>query len=100
MQCPFIYANGKRCKGYVKFMKLIKANIELKLDENGKIIGFHITPNHRYHVHLYCSEKGSHSGAGRQHDWRMKVWWNDLPEEFIEEFEKIQKPFEEDLRWL
>ncbi|MCK4377686.1 MAG: hypothetical protein KAV97_05695 [Actinomycetia bacterium] len=86
MKCPFIYANGKQCNGYIHQIEIIKTDICITLDNDNNIEGFDFYPS-RYHVHLYCSEKGDHSGAMRQHDERMKIWYSDLPDSIIENIE-------------
>lgn len=86
MQCPFVYSTGKRCKGYIKSLELIKVNLHIELSEDDKVTSISFNPP-RYHVHLYCSEKGNHAGTMRPHSEQLKVWWNDLPKEIKEQIE-------------
>lgn len=87
MKCPFVYSNGKECDGYVKELKIIKANIRIYLTQDNRVtdINFY-TP---YHVHLYCSKKGNHAGYRRLDPPEMKIWFNELPEEIQEQILRI-----------
>jgi len=75
MRCPFTYSNGRKCKGYIRKIKLIKVNLEIELSEDGKITDIFCIPSD-YHVHLYCSQKGNHAGFARRDSEQMKCWWN------------------------
>jgi hypothetical protein len=78
MQCPFVYANKKRCNGYINQIKVIKANIEFVIDEKDNIKLTSLNSN--YHVHLYCSKKEGHAGCHKQPPEIMKLWFNKLPD--------------------
>jgi hypothetical protein len=87
MPCPFVYANGKKCGGYIKQVEFIKCGVVFTLNQNGDIISVGVeTP--RYHVHLYCSEKEGHGGI-RGHSEQMKVWYDDLPKELVEKIDNL-----------
>jgi len=90
MRCPFTYSNGRKCKGYVKTIKLIKVNVEIDLSEDGKIIDISLERSD-YHVHLYCSEKGNHAGYGRRDSEQMKCWWSPSLEELWGQINKMVK---------
>ena len=89
MKCPFVYANGKNCKGYVESLKIVKPNVIVTLNENGKVIGISIEP--KYHVHLKCSEKDNHAGCMSPDSEQMKIWYNDLPEDLRKQIEWSKK---------
>lgn len=77
MKCPFVYANGKNCQGYINNLELPKADVSVILNDIGDIQGIFVSP--RYHVHLHCSLKGNHAGHSRSCPDSMKVWFGDLP---------------------
>lgn len=76
--CPFVYANGKVCTGHIIRIEAYKADVQWELDKQGEW-EFAFSP--RSHYHLYCSEKGSHSGWKQEDDSRMKFYLNELPDE-------------------
>ena len=85
MRCPFVYGNGKKCNGHIDQLEINKADISIGLNEKGEILGVSIKS--RYHVHLYCSERGNHAGYIRPHSDKMKVFYQDLPEEMRNKLE-------------
>jgi hypothetical protein len=75
--CPFVYANGEKCRGHVVRVEAYRANLAWALDRNGQW-AFGYSP--RSHYHVTCSEKGNHAMGGDD-DPRMKFFWDTLPEE-------------------
>jgi hypothetical protein len=74
--CPFTYANGKRCSGHIVRIAAFKADVEWSQKPDGQ---WEISVGDpRSHYHLYCSEKNSHAGAGR--DDALKYYLSQLPE--------------------
>ena len=76
--CPFIYGNGRRCGGSIVRVEAYKADLVWTLDARG-IWGFDFRPRSNYH--LFCSEKGSHSGYARPDSDRMKFYYDELLDE-------------------
>lgn len=76
--CPFVYANGKSCRGEVVRVEAYKADVAWEQNSEGE---WEMSASPRTHFHLFCSEKGNHAGYQRQDDPRMKLWGRDLPEE-------------------
>jgi hypothetical protein len=76
--CPFTYANGKKCTGYITHVEAYKCDVSWSQDDDGKWQPSEIWP--RSHYHLFCSEKGNHAGYQRGDDWRLKFYLNQLPD--------------------
>lgn len=75
--CPFVYANGRACSGYIERVEAYKADLSWTEDADG---GWRLSwGKPRSHYHLFCSEKGNHAGYKRQDDPRMKVHFRQLP---------------------
>ena len=74
--CPFVYADGRRCSGYIVRIEGYKADLYWRADAAGWSFGF----QPRSHYHLFCSEKGNHAGFRRQDSHAMKFWFDQLPE--------------------
>jgi hypothetical protein len=74
--CPFIYKNGRKCKGHI---------VEIGLFCWG-----------RCHYHLYCSAKGNHAGI-QPDDPRMKFYLDQLPEQIRENI-LDPNPFPDDVK--
>lgn len=80
--CPFVYADGKPCDGHIVRVEAYKADPVWYLRKNGC---WSIDVDRlRSHLHIFCSEKGDHSGPRRQTDPRMKYWPDQLPDELRE----------------
>jgi hypothetical protein len=77
--CPFVYANGKSCTGYVTRVEAYKADISWYQRTDGSWKFDWDRP--RSHFHLFCSEKGNHAGAYSGDDPRMKFYLDQLPDE-------------------
>ena len=75
--CPFVYADGRHCEGHVVRVEVYKADDAWAFDES-KGWSFEFFP--RSHFHVFCSEKGNHSGNRRRDDARLKFYFDDLPE--------------------
>lgn len=75
--CPFVYADGRRCKGHIVRIEAYKADLTWLADADGRW-SFGFQP--RSHYHLFCSEKGNHAGFRRQDPGAMKFWFDHLPE--------------------
>lgn len=74
--CPFVYANGKRCPGKIIRVERYKVNAVWTPDENGNwSLGLYGGT----HFHLFCSLKENHAGYKKNDDPRMKCWESDLP---------------------
>jgi hypothetical protein len=60
--CPFVYAKGKRCTGYITHVEAYKADLSWSPDkETGEWTLSTGSP--RSHYHLFCSAKGNHASA-------------------------------------
>jgi len=75
--CPFVYADGQPCGGHIARIEAYKADLEWTCREDGDWTFRFGRP--RSHFHLYCSEKGDHSGQLRPSDPRMKFYADELP---------------------
>lgn len=82
LDCPFVYANGKRCKGKIVRVKVWHCTVEWDVVDDEVII------DPGTHVHLYCSEKGDHAGWARKPKWPMRSWAHELPDYIKEELRK------------
>ena len=78
IQCPFVYASGKKCTGHVARVEVYKADISWVGQPDGTW-GFAFDP--RSHFHLFCSERDNHAGYARRDDERMKFYADTLPKE-------------------
>jgi hypothetical protein len=79
--CPFVYARGKRCTGHIVRVEAYKADLWWDF-KDGRWIFSYGRP--RSHFHLFCSEKGNHSGwVGPDND-QMKFYGDQLPDELVE----------------
>ena len=76
--CPFVYAEGKPCTGEIERIEVYQADIKWSRTPDGT---WELDWYPRSHYHLFCSQKGSHSGWAKSDDPRMKFHWNELPEE-------------------
>lgn len=79
IQCPFIYANGRRCTGSVNRIEAYKADVLWELKGDRWEFGW----DPRSHYHLFCSEKGNHAGYARSDSDKMKFYFDQLPEEVL-----------------
>jgi hypothetical protein len=79
LQCPFVYASGKRCSGHVVSVEAYKADVAWTPQPDGSWAASIGEP--RSHYHIVCSEKGNHAGTVRADDSRMKFYFNQLPPE-------------------
>ena len=78
MRCPFVYSDRRQCKGHIVGVEIIRSDLYVSITEDDRVKAVSISP--RYHVHLYCSEKGDHAGVKREHSEQMKMWYKELPE--------------------
>ena len=62
-------------------MEAYKAGLYWSLQTDGSW-AFDFDPHS--HFHLFCSEKGDHTGPRRRDDPRMKFFGNELPEELMQ----------------
>lgn len=77
--CPFVYANGRRCSGHVVTVEVYKADLRWT---HGKDGAWRFSwDNPRSHFHVFCSEKGNHSGFRRPDSDQMKFHFDTLPAE-------------------
>jgi len=76
--CPFVYANNKRCSGRITRVEAYRGDLAWALNQNGRW-EFGWGPP-RSHFHLFCSLKEDHSGFKRPADYRMKCYFDELPE--------------------
>ncbi len=74
--CPFVYADGHRCSGFIVRVAAYEADVEWYLDEQGRWT-LSVTPNRHYQ--LFCSEKGNHAGL-QSDSTQLKFRPQDLPE--------------------
>ena len=75
--CPYRYAEGKKCPGYITHTVMYKADLEWSINESGQwTLNF---TQARSHVHLSCSEKGNHAGYRKPDDAQMKFYPDKLP---------------------
>jgi hypothetical protein len=89
IRCPFVYADGKRCTGEIKRIEVYKADITWELQPDG---AWEFAWYPRSHYHLFCSEKGSHSGWAKRDDPRMKFYFSGLPKEVRAVLDACSKP--------
>ena len=76
--CPFVYANGRRCSGHTTHVEAYKCDVSWTPDADGK---WRPSVNEaRSHYHLFCSEKGNHTGSFRSDNTQMKCHRNELPD--------------------
>ena len=75
--CPFVYANGKICTGHITRFEMYHARMRWENNEDDWVFSF----QEGTHYHLYCSEKGNHAGFKKGDDYRMKFWYDQLPDE-------------------
>jgi len=68
MQCPFVYASGRRCAGTVR---QARAYGKHRFFEAGDIHDIK-------KVRLWCSEKDDHAGFGREGKERMEFYPDEL----------------------
>ena len=80
--CPFVYADGRKCKGHIIKVEAYKADLEWEFEKlyqrkwsGATLWKFSFGP--RSHYHLFCSEKGNHAGPGRED--RLKYRFSELP---------------------
>ena len=76
--CPFVYADGRCCRGRVTRIATFKADIEWREAADG---AWQFYWADRTHYHLFCSERGNHSGVKKNDDERMKFYYRELPPE-------------------
>jgi hypothetical protein len=74
--CPYVYARGRKCTGYVVKVAAFNADIEWRFND-GEWKFSAGCPKSHYHV--YCSEKGNHAGAIG--DDALKFYFQNLPEQ-------------------
>jgi len=86
MDCPFVYANGKKCKGKIERIEAYHCACVWDPD-TGEVAIF---PGS--HFHLFCSLKGNHAGYLRRDDERMKFWPQGLPDEIAKKLIGIGCP--------
>ncbi len=66
--------------GTIVRIEAYKADIEWEYANDGTW-QFGFSP--RSHCHLFCSEKGNHAGYKRQDNYKMKFYFDQLPEEIL-----------------
>jgi hypothetical protein len=76
IQCPFVYAKGRRCPGHFTHVEAYKCDVSWSPDGDGKWKPSIGEP--RSHYHLFCSEKGNHAGALKPDDSRLKFYGDRL----------------------
>jgi hypothetical protein len=76
--CPFVYAKGRKCPGYITHVEAYKCDVSWGQDADGNWRP-HVQEV-RSHYHLFCSERGSHAGIGLPDNGRMKFYLNELPD--------------------
>ena len=80
--CLCVDANGRRCTGHVVRIEAFKAEIldwTRRPDGSWKFNAH----NPRLDYHIYCSEKGIHTGTGRQDAAALKFYASELPKELL-----------------
>ena len=78
--CPYVYASGKTCSGHVVGIEAYKADVSWTLCDGSWTFDF----SPRSHYHLTCSEKGNHTGFGREDSDQMKFYLEELPTELAQ----------------
>jgi hypothetical protein len=81
--CPFVYADGRRCNGYVARVEAYKADVTWDLAA-GRID----VARPRSHYHLFCTEKGNHAGTRRQD--ALKYYPDQLPEPLLRAMDALE----------
>jgi len=76
--CPFVYANGRKCAGYITKVEAYKADLSWDRQADGTWKFDWRWP--RSHYHVFCSLKGNHAGYDRPDDGRMKFYLDKLPD--------------------
>ncbi len=77
--CPYLYARGQQCAGHIVRVEAYKADLQWVHDASGNWT--FVCGEPRSHYHLFCSEKGNHSGSMRADNDQMKRFFGDLPVE-------------------
>jgi hypothetical protein len=77
--CPYLSPNGQRCPGHIVRVEALNADLSWALRENGDWKLNHSQPRSQYH--LYCSERGDHSGDKRPE--QMKRYLSRLPDDLM-----------------
>ena len=90
--CPFVYANGKKCAGYIERVEAYKADIEWAVDADGKWVFRVGAP--RSHYHVFCSAKNNHAGWMRPDNYQMKFYLNDLPDTLAAAMTEAERHYE------
>jgi hypothetical protein len=84
IQCPFVYATGKRCEGEV--VRIERYHVTAVWEPPTWQVGVHDVGTH---FHVFCSLKGDHTGTrGRS---RLRYLGTELPKEL----QRIVYPGEE-----
>jgi len=75
-ECPFVYANGKKCGGFV-----FKWRVYGKTQRNGRV-----RPEHVRKIRLWCTEKNDHAGILHTFEakTRMEFYPDQLPDHLYE----------------
>jgi hypothetical protein len=71
LPCPFVYAKGRKCKGNIIRVEAYRADLTWTLKQDGSW-RFDWQPG--THFHMFCSEKGNHSGYIVPDSEQMKSW--------------------------
>jgi len=79
LPCPFVYANGKRCKGHVRRVRAYG-----RAGRNGLI-----RPEKVRKYRFWCTEKDDHAGmpgGGYEGKIRMEFYPDQVPTEYLDAF--------------
>ena len=72
-----MYADGRRCSGYVVRIEAYKADLAWTVRPQS---GWSLNLRLRSHFHVFCSRKGNHAGLRRHDASTMKFYYDQLPE--------------------
>jgi hypothetical protein len=70
--CPFLYANGKRCKGTVVRVEQYRVTVGWSYDEDGAWTLDWGEDGRGTHFHLFCN-------AVSEHNPPVKLWPREMP---------------------
>lgn len=76
--CPFVYADGHKCKGHIVRIERYHTTVEWDWNPTTQTYELGVLDGGS-HFHLFCGAMGDHAGAvGKS---RLKYWPNELPDD-------------------
>jgi len=77
MLCPYVYMDGLKCLGEIKSITLVKATINVTLNEFGEVKGIKMKPKY---ANLSCAYAGQRIKYLVEHPELIRIPYEDLPE--------------------